>query len=197
MSIPYLPPQDDSLDIHVEDLDSFELSDEQNMSDGDAETQIFVSNHSSSNCEPDSSCEPDTTTSPPSKIKPPDPSRQPVEKHIDYECFCCHPKVVKFNSLFKLKSQLPDVYLQIQAPLAGPRRLTQHSIPLWAGKMYLVDDGNCLKMCIQNMLMTPIGKPRYGSQMSCMLSCFFSQMNNTVKGLSQGVKCYCEMPLLY
>ena len=92
MSIPYLPPQDDSLDIHVEDLDSFELSDEQNMSDiymsdGDAETKIFGSNHSSSSCELDSSCEPDTTTSPPSKIKPPDPSRQPVEKHTDYECF--------------------------------------------------------------------------------------------------------------
>ena len=58
MSIPYLPPQDDSLDIHVEDLDSFELSDKQNMSDGDAETKIFRSNHSSS------SCEPDTTTVP-------------------------------------------------------------------------------------------------------------------------------------
>ena len=101
MSIPYLPPQDDSLDIHVEDLDSFELSDEQNMSDvymsdGDAETKIFGSNHSSS------SCEPDTTTSPPSKIKPPDPSRQPVGKHTDYECFCCYLKVAKFNSLFSL-----------------------------------------------------------------------------------------------
>ena len=96
MSIPYLPPQDDSLDIHVEDLDSFELSDEQNMSDvymshDDAETEIFGSNHSSS------SCEPDTTTSPPSKIKPPDPSRQPVEKHTDYKCFCCHPKVVNLT----------------------------------------------------------------------------------------------------
>ena len=107
MSIPYLPPQYDSLDIHVEDLYSFELSDEENMSDvymsdGDAETNIFGSNHSSSSCEPDSSCESDTTTSPPSKIKPPDPSRQPVEKHTDYECFCCHLKVAKFNSLFSL-----------------------------------------------------------------------------------------------
>ena len=62
MSIPYLPPQDDSLDMHVEALDSFELSDEQNMSDGDAKTKIFGSNHSSS------SCEHDTKTSPPSKI---------------------------------------------------------------------------------------------------------------------------------
>ena len=68
MSIPYVPPQDDSLDIHVEDLDSFELSDVY-MSDGDAETKIFGSNHSSSSCEPDSICVPDTTTSPPSKIK--------------------------------------------------------------------------------------------------------------------------------
>ena len=33
MFIPYVPPQDDSLDIHVEDLDSFELSDVY-MSDG-------------------------------------------------------------------------------------------------------------------------------------------------------------------
>ena len=79
MSIPYVPPQDDSLDIHVEDLDSFELSDVY-MSDGDAETKIFGSNHSSSSCEPDSICEPDTTTSPPSKIKPPD-STHGVEKH--------------------------------------------------------------------------------------------------------------------
>ena len=96
MSIPYLPPQDDSLDIHVEDLDSFELSDEQNMSDdymshGDAKTKIFRSTDSSSNCEPD------TTTSPPSKIKLPDPSRQPVEKDTDYKCFYSHPKVAKFN----------------------------------------------------------------------------------------------------
>ena len=106
MSTPYVPPQDDSLDIHVEDLDSFELSDEQNMSGGDAET-IFGSNHSSSSCEPDSICVPDTTTSPPSKIKPPDPSRQHVEKHTDYKCFCCHLKVAKFNSLFSLKSSLP------------------------------------------------------------------------------------------
>ena len=52
----------------LEDLDSFELSNEQNMSDGDAETKIFRSNHSSSSCEPDSSCKPDTTTSPPSKL---------------------------------------------------------------------------------------------------------------------------------
>ena len=109
MSIPYLPTQDDPLDIHVEDLDSFELSDEQNMSDvymsdGDAETKIFGSNHSSS------SSEPDTTTSPPSKIKPPDPSRQPVEKHPDYECFCCHPKVVKFNSLFSLKVMVARLF---------------------------------------------------------------------------------------
>ena len=52
MSIPYLPPQDDSLDIHVEDLSSFELSDEQNMSDdnmshGDVETKILGSTDSS------------------------------------------------------------------------------------------------------------------------------------------------------
>ena len=94
MSIPYVPPQDDSLDIHVEDLDSFKLSDVY-MSDGDAETKIVRSNHSSS------SCEPDTTTSPQSKIKPPD-STHGVEKHTDYECFCCHPKVAKFNSLFSL-----------------------------------------------------------------------------------------------
>ena len=67
------------------------------MSDGDTETKIFRSNHSSS------SCEPDTTTSSQSKIKPPDPSRQPVEKYPDYECFGCHPKVAKFNSLFSLK----------------------------------------------------------------------------------------------
>ena len=107
MSIPYVLPQDESLDIHVEDLDSFELSDEQNMSDGDAKTKIFGSNHSSSCCEPDSICVPGTTTSPPSKIKPPDPSRQRVEKHTDYKCFCCHPKVAKFNSLFSLKSWLP------------------------------------------------------------------------------------------
>ena len=105
MSILYVPPQDDSLDIHVEDLDSFELSDVY-MSDGDAETKIFGSNHSSSSCEPDSICEPDTTTSPPSKIKPPD-STHGVGKHTDYECFCCHLKVAKFNSLFSLKSSLP------------------------------------------------------------------------------------------
>ena len=104
MSIPYLPPQDDSLDIHVAGLDSFELSDEQNMSDGDAETKIFGSNHSSS------SCEPDITTSPPSKIKPPDPSRQPVEKHPDYECFCQHLKVAKFNSLFSLKVMVARLF---------------------------------------------------------------------------------------
>ena len=127
MYIPYLPPQDDSLDIHIDDLNSFELSDKQNMSDvymsdGDAETRIFRSNHSSS------SYEPDTANGPPSKIKPPDPSRQPVEKHTDYECFCCYLKVVKFNSWFSLKSRLPgcllypnfrvpkrDVYLQIHA----------------------------------------------------------------------------------
>ena len=105
MSIPYVPPQDDSLDIHVEDLDSFKLSDVY-TSDGDAETKIFGSNHSNSSCEPHSICEPDTTTSPPSKIKPPD-STHGVEKHTDYECFCCHPKVAKFNSLFSLKSSLP------------------------------------------------------------------------------------------
>ena len=63
ISIPYLSCGDDSLDIHVEDLDSFELSDGQNMSDdymshGDAETKIFGSSDSSSNSEPD------TTTSP-------------------------------------------------------------------------------------------------------------------------------------
>ena len=94
MSIPYLPPKDDSLDIHVENLDSFELSDEQNMSDdymshGDAERKIFGSTDSSSNCEPD------TTTSPPSKIKLPDLSRQPV----DNKCICSHPKVAKFHHL--------------------------------------------------------------------------------------------------
>ena len=85
---------------------SFELSDVY-MSDGDAETKIFGSNHSSSSCEPNSTWLPDNTISPPSKIKPPDPSRQHVEKHTDYECFCCHPKVAKFNSLFSLKSSLP------------------------------------------------------------------------------------------
>ena len=99
MSIPYLPSEDDSLDIHVEDLDSFELSDEQNMSNdymshGDAETKIFGSTDSSSNCEPD------TTTSPPSKIKLPDPIRQPV----DSECFCSHPKVAKFHRLVLVAS---------------------------------------------------------------------------------------------
>ena len=106
MSISYGPPKDDSLDIHVEDLDSFELSDVY-MYHGDAETKIFGRNHSSSSCEPDSICVPDTITSPPSKIKPPDPSRQCVEKHTEYECFCCHLKVAKFNSLFSLKSSLP------------------------------------------------------------------------------------------
>ena len=117
MSIPYVPPQDDSLDIYVEDLDSFELS------DGDAETKFFGSNHSSSSCEPDSICVPDTTTtcSPPSKIKPPDPSRQGVEKHTDYECFCCHPKVAKFNSLFSLKSLLPGC-LQYPIGFRVPKR---------------------------------------------------------------------------
>ena len=75
MSIPYVPPQDDSLDVHAEDLDSFKLSDVY-MSDGDVETKIFGSNYSSSSCEPDSICVPDTTTSPASKIKPP-------EKHTD------------------------------------------------------------------------------------------------------------------
>ena len=153
MSIPYLPPQDDSLDTQVEDLDSFELSDEQNMSDvymcdGDAGTKIFRSNHSSSSHEPDSSCEPDTTTSPPSKIKPPDPSRQPIEKHTDYEIFCCHPKVVKFNSLFSLSHGCQVVcHIQLilvcmcmcrcvstnSSPTAS--RLTQPSIPPWVGKM--------------------------------------------------------------
>ena len=106
---------------------SFELSDKQNMSNCDAETKNFRSNHSSS------SCEPETTTSPPSKIKPSDQSRQPVEKHTDYEFFCCHPKVAKFNSLFSLKLWLPgylpypigfrvpkrDVYQWMWAPLPG------------------------------------------------------------------------------
>ena len=120
MSIPYVPPQDDSLDIHVEDLDSFELSDVY-MSDGDVETKIFGSNHSSSSCEPDSICLPDTTTSPQSKIKPPDPSRQRVEKHTDYECFCCYPKVAKFNSLFSLKPSLPGC-LQYPSGFRVPKR---------------------------------------------------------------------------
>ena len=96
MSIPFPAPDDDSLDIHVADLDSFELSDEQNMSDDymshdDAETEVFNTTDSSSNCEPD------TTASPPSKIKLPDQSRQPVEKDTDYECICSHPKVAKFK----------------------------------------------------------------------------------------------------
>ena len=119
MSIPYVPLQDDSLDIHVEDLDSFELSDVY-MSDGDVETKIFGSNHSSSNCEPDSICVPDTTTSPPSKIKPPD-STHGVEKHADYKCFCCHLKVAKFNSLFSLKSSLPAC-LQYSIGFRVPKR---------------------------------------------------------------------------
>ena len=121
MSIPYVPPRDDSLDTHVEDLDSFKLSDVY-MSDGDAETKIFGSNHSSSSCEPDSICVSDTTTSPPSKIKPPDPSRQRVEKHTDYKCFCCHPKVAKFNSLFSLKSSLPGC-LPYPIGLGYPREM--------------------------------------------------------------------------
>ena len=64
MSIPFLPPEDDVLDTHVDDLNSFELFDEQNMSDDcmsddDAETEVFDSSDGSS-------CfEPDTTTSPP------------------------------------------------------------------------------------------------------------------------------------
>ena len=54
MSIPFWAPKDDSLDIHVEDLDSFELSDDQNMSEhyishDDAETEVFNSAHTSSN----------------------------------------------------------------------------------------------------------------------------------------------------
>ena len=114
MSIPCVPPQDDSLDIHVEDLDSFELS------DGDAETKIFGSNRSSSSCEPDSICVPDTTTNPPSKIKSPD-SIHGVEKHTDYECFCCHPKVAKFNSLFSLRSSLPGC-LQYPIGFRVPKR---------------------------------------------------------------------------
>ena len=62
MSIPFLLPEDDALDTHVDDLDSFELFYEQNMSDDhmsdDAETEVFDSSHGSS-------CfEPDMTTSP-------------------------------------------------------------------------------------------------------------------------------------
>ena len=96
MSIPLLPPEDDTLDTHVEDLDSFELSDEQNMSDDymshdDAETEVFDSTDSSS-------CfEPDTTTSPPSKIKLPDPIRQHAKKDTDYKYICSHLKVAKFK----------------------------------------------------------------------------------------------------
>ena len=63
-SIQFLAPEDDdSLDIHIEDLDSFKnLSDEQNMCDDymfddDAETEVFDSADSSSNFKPD------TTTS--------------------------------------------------------------------------------------------------------------------------------------
>ena len=98
MSIPYLPPQDDSLDIHVEDVDSFELSDEQNslmitclmvmLKQKFLEVLIAVQT------------EPDTTTSPPSKIKIPDPIRQPV----DSECFCSHLKVAKFHHLVLVAS---------------------------------------------------------------------------------------------
>ena len=93
MSIPFLAPKDDSLDIHIDDLDSFELSDEQNMSDDymsydDAETEVFDSTHSSSNFKPD------TITSPPIKIKLPDPSRQPdsivVEKNTNCKNICSH-----------------------------------------------------------------------------------------------------------
>ena len=81
MSIPFLPPEDDVLDTHVDDLDSFELFDEQNMpddrmSDDDAETEVFNSSDGSS-------CfETDMTTSPPSKLKPPDPypGIQPAQK---------------------------------------------------------------------------------------------------------------------
>ena len=68
MSIPFLSPEDDVLDTHVDDLDSFELFDEQNMledrmSDDDAKTEVFDSSDRSS-------CfEPDTTTSPPIKTK--------------------------------------------------------------------------------------------------------------------------------
>ena len=85
MSILYFPPQDYSLDLHVEDLDSFELSDEQNMSDdymshGDAETKIFGSSDSSSNCKPD------TTTSPPSKIKLRDPSISSFSLGCQFVC---------------------------------------------------------------------------------------------------------------
>ena len=57
------------------------------ISHGDAETKIFRSTDSSSNCEPD------TTTSPLSKIKLSDPIRQPV----DSECFCSHLKVSKLS----------------------------------------------------------------------------------------------------
>ena len=98
MSIPFLPPKDDALDTHVDDLDSFELSDEQNMSDDymshhDAETEVFHSTDSSS-------CfEPDTTTSPPSKIKLPDSSIQPAAKDTNYKYIFSHPQVAKFKLL--------------------------------------------------------------------------------------------------
>ena len=98
MSIPFLPPKDDALDTHVDNLDSFELSDEQNVSDDymshhDAETEVFDSAGGSSCFKPDTTTRP----SPPSKIKLLDPSIQPTEKDTNYKYICSHLQVAKFK----------------------------------------------------------------------------------------------------
>ena len=92
MSIPFLPPEGDVLDTHVDDLDSFKLFDEQNMLD----YRMFDDDAETDSSDGSSCFEPDTTTSPPSKLKPPDPypGIQPAQKEIS------HSQVAVFFAMF-------------------------------------------------------------------------------------------------
>ena len=87
-------------------------------------------------------------------------------------------------------------------PTAG--RLTQPSIPLWIGNM-----STGWMMAIGRICAFQIGSlHQLGNQDMAALVLyapqgvnlrgggFSSQRNDTVKGLSQGVKCYCKAPLI-
>ena len=86
MSYLFVPPVDDALDTNIHDLDSFELSDdENNMSN--AETAIFSTTSSSS-------LEPDTTI----KFIVQDPTTQPADNkadNTDYSSILTHSHVAK------------------------------------------------------------------------------------------------------
>ena len=78
-------------------------------------------------------------------------------------------------------------------------RCRQPSIPPWVGKMSTwQDDGNWLNMCMHRL-----GNPDMVAPVLCATQGVdlreggsSSLRNDTVKGLSQGAKCYCKVPLI-